>query len=142
ALDPDAFWANIVAGRNSLSHVPGDRWRLPGAAPDGGVWTDVGGYVRGFPLDVSGLDAQYQWVLHAVGAALREAGQDGPAPRAGLVMGNLSFPTAGMADYAEQVWRRGSRPDPRSRFMSGLPATLAAQALGLGAGAFALDAAC
>src|SRR5262249_9467035 len=77
---------------------------------------------------------------------------------AGLVLGNLSFPTATMTRYAESVWlgaqgdgfagghaaaRAGiTRPHPRNRFSSGLPAHLAARALGLGAGAFALDAAC
>ncbi|WP_073839326.1 beta-ketoacyl synthase N-terminal-like domain-containing protein [Micromonospora sp. CB01531] len=145
ALDPDAFWDNIAAGRMSLSRVPEGRWRLTEAltGPEDGTWSDVGGYVSGFPLDGSGLDPQFQWVLHGVRAALREAGQDEPAPRAGLVLGNLSFPTAGMAEYAEEVWRgSGRRPDARNRFMSGLPAHLAAQALGLGAGAFALDAAC
>ena len=159
ALDPDAFWANVAAGRVSLSPAPDGRWRVPHQtmlttpdAPADGTWSDVGGYVRGFEqifdptgFEVPGierLDPQVQWVLHGVRAALREAGQDGPLPTAGLVLGNLSFPTAGMAEYAEQVWRGGQRPDARNRFMSGLPAHLAAQALGLGAGAFALDAAC
>ena len=114
-----------------------------------------GGSARGFgevfdptgyqldPTDILGLDPQFQWVLHGVRAALREAGQDRPLPRAGLVLGNLSFPSASMAEYAEQVWRGSAyRPDARNRFTSGLPAHLAAKALGLGGGAFALDAAC
>ncbi|HEY2948370.1 MAG TPA: beta-ketoacyl synthase N-terminal-like domain-containing protein [Micromonosporaceae bacterium] len=145
ALDADTFWDNVAAGRTSLSRVPEGRWRLTGSptGPEETPCSDVGGYVRGFPLDGGDLDPQYQWVLHAVRAALREAGQDGPAPRAGLVMGNLSFPSAGMVEYAEQVWRHAAhRPDARNRFMSGLPAHVVAQALGLGAGAFALDAAC
>ncbi|OLE26902.1 MAG: hypothetical protein AUG44_11595 [Actinobacteria bacterium 13_1_20CM_3_71_11] len=162
ALDPDAFWDNISAGRVSLTAAPEGRWRLPHEAvrttpeaPDDGTWSDVGGYVRGFgevfdptgyqldPTDILGLDPQFQWVLHGVRAALREAGQDQPLPRAGLVLGNLSFPSASMAEYAEQVWRGSAyRPDARNRFTSGLPAHLAAKALGLGGGAFALDAAC
>ena len=128
ALDPDAFWANVAAGRVSLSPAPDGRWRVPHQtmmttpdAPADGTWSDVGGYVRGFEqifdptgFEVPGierLDPQVQWVLHGVRAALREAGQDGPLPTAGLVLGNLSFPTAGMAEYAEQVWRGGQRPD-------------------------------
>ncbi len=162
APDPDAFWGGIAAGRTGLRPAPEGRWRVPRAsmlttvdAPEDGTWSDVGGYVEGFesvfdptgylidPGEITGLDAQYRWVLHAVRAALREAGQDGPSPRAGLILGNLSFPSAAMAEYAEQVWRGGPhRPDARNRFMSGLPAHLAARALGLGAGAFALDAAC
>jgi len=73
--------------------------------------------------------------------------------RAGLILGNLGFPSRGLAAYAERVWL-ADRPDllatlpavqgvdARSRFCSGLPAHDAARALGLGAGAIALDAAC
>ncbi|MFD8496444.1 beta-ketoacyl synthase N-terminal-like domain-containing protein [Amycolatopsis sp. NPDC059657] len=156
ALGPDAFWANIEHGRTSLGPAPDGRWRVPRErmmttpdAPEDGTWSDIGGYVRGFEfdpagfaIDTRGLDPQVEWVLHGVREALREAGQEGPAPKAGLVLGNLSFPTAGMAAYAEQVWRGAPRSDARNRFMSGLPAHLAAQALGLGVGAFSLDAAC
>jgi acyl transferase domain-containing protein len=162
ALDPDTFWDNIAAGRVSLDHAPDGRWNLPHdamlTAPGSGAegtWSDVGGYVRGFESvfdptgyligadEIRGLDRQYQWVLHGARAALREAGAAWPEPKAGLVMGNLSFPSVGMAEYAEDVWHaRNGRPDARNRFMSGLPAHLAARALGLGAGGFALDAAC
>ncbi len=159
AHDPDTFWANVVAGRVCLGPAPEGRWRVAREsvlttpeAPADGTWSDIGGYVRGFefdasgfalpPAELAGLDPQFHWVLDGVRQALREAGQDGPAPAAGLVMGNLSFPSAGMAEYAERVWRGGERTDARNRFMSGLPAHLAARALGLGAGAFALDAAC
>lgn len=164
ALTPGAFWDNILAGQHSISAVPEDRWRLhrswalgpAGTAAADRTWTDAGGYVRGFeeafdphgfavgPDEIAGLDPLFRWVLHAGREALREAGHDGPAPRAGLVMGNLSFPSAGLASYTEHVWLRrgGPGPDPRNRFSSGLPAHFAARALGLGGGAFALDAAC
>ena len=130
------------------------------------TWSDVGGYVRGFEagFDPSGfridaetiaaLDPLFHWVLAGVRQAL---GGDAPA-RTGLVLGNLSFPTSSMSRYAESVWldaqgaryagghaaaRAGvTRPHARNRFSSGLPAHLAARALGLDAGAFALDAAC
>ncbi|MGW4234442.1 beta-ketoacyl [acyl carrier protein] synthase domain-containing protein, partial [Streptomyces sp. NPDC004980] len=176
ALDPDAFWDNIAAGRRSLSAVPDDRWRLPrqwalGAVDDhlDRTWTDVGGYVRGFesvfdpggflidPEQILGLDPLFRWVLHGARQALTEAGREGPLPRAGLVLGNLSYPTETGSAYAEHVWLsaqrpsvrdalltdgRRARPDARNRFSSGLPAHLAARALGLGAGGWALDAAC
>jgi acyl transferase domain-containing protein len=130
------------------------------------TWSDVGGYVRGFEagFDPSGfridaetiaaLDPLFHWVLAGVRQAL---GGDAPA-RTGLVLGNLSFPTSSMSRYAESVWldaqgphyagghaaaRAGvTRPHAFNRFSSGLPAHLAARALGLDAGAFALDAAC
>ncbi|WP_405976354.1 beta keto-acyl synthase [Streptomyces sp. NBC_00988] len=172
ALDPDTFWDNIAAGRCSLSPVPDGRWRLPHRWAMGTVddhldrsWTDVGGYVRGFdaafdpngflvdPEQIMGLDPLFHWVLDGARQALREAGHDGPLPRAGLVLGNLSYPTSAGTAFAEHVWLSGgepsllsggrqARPDARNRFSSGLPAHFAAKALGLGAGAFALDAAC
>ncbi|MEV4998007.1 beta-ketoacyl synthase N-terminal-like domain-containing protein [Streptomyces niveus] len=177
ALDPDTFWDNIAAGRTSLSAVPDeDRWRLPRRWAMGTVddhldrtWTDVGGYVRGFesvfdpggfriaPERILSLDPLFHWVMYGVRQALTEAGREGPLPRAGLVLGNLSYPTPTGAVYAEHVWlsaqqpalrdallagERRRRPDARNRFSSGLPARLAARALGLGAGAWSLDAAC
>ncbi|MET8569202.1 beta-ketoacyl synthase N-terminal-like domain-containing protein [Streptomyces sp. NPDC004783] len=172
ALDPDTFWENIAAGRSSLSPAPEGRWRLPRERAMGRVgdhldrtWTDVGGYVRDFesvfdpsgfripPEDIVSLDPLFHWVLYGVRQALAEAGREGPLPRAGLVLGNLLYPTAGGAEYAEHVWLSGrpplrdallggERPDARDRFSAGLPALLAARALGLGAGAWSLDAAC
>ncbi|MFF1463198.1 beta-ketoacyl synthase N-terminal-like domain-containing protein [Streptomyces sp. NPDC058330] len=176
ALDPDTFWDNIAVGRTSLSAVPEGRWRLPRRWAMGSVddhrdrtWTDTGGYVRGFesvfdpggfriaPERILSLDPLFHWVLYGVRQALTEAGREGPLPRAGLVLGNLSYPTSTGSAFAEHVWlsaqrppvrdalltgERRRRPDARNRFSSGLPALLAARALGLGAGAWSLDAAC
>ena len=140
ALDPDTFWENIAAGRCHLDPASG-----------GGIVRDFGASfdATGFALDaeeIIGLDPLYQWVLHAARQALREAGHAAARRSdAGLVLGNLSYPSAGLVSFAEQIWRDG-RPspgsDPRNRFSSGLPAHLTARALGLGAGGFALDAAC
>ncbi|HEX5760467.1 MAG TPA: beta-ketoacyl synthase N-terminal-like domain-containing protein, partial [Thermoanaerobaculia bacterium] len=170
ALDPAALWEAVAAGRDLVSTAPPGRWGVPrglvladaGAAPDDRAWSDRGGYVRGFetvfdpagfglpPEEVLGLDPLFQWVLHTARAALRDAGVESGAaaalPRAGAVLGNLSFPSRGAARFAESVWLGGAlgetRPDPRNRFTSGLPAHLLARGLGLGAGSFALDAAC
>ncbi|MGW4548073.1 beta-ketoacyl synthase N-terminal-like domain-containing protein [Streptomyces violaceorubidus] len=176
ALDPDTFWDNVAARRCSLSAVPEQRWRLPhrwamGTVDDHGdrTWTDIGGYVRGFepafdpsgflvdPEQILALDPLFHWVLYGARQALGESGYAGPGERAGLVLGNLFYPTSTGSAYAEHVWlsaqephvrdalltgTRRTRPDPRNRFSSGLPAHFAARALGLGAGAFALDAAC
>lgn len=130
----------------------------------------VGGYVRGFEevfepdgfrvdaTEIAALDPLFHWVLHSVRAALQEAGAPDDGERTGLVMGNLSLPTDGMVSYAEHSWlasqpqwiqhavRRtdptGRAPAAVNRFSSAMPAHLAATALGLGVGAFALDAAC
>ncbi|AXG81799.1 type I polyketide synthase [Streptomyces paludis] len=176
ALDPDTFWQNIAAGRGSLSAVPEGRWRLPRSWAMGPVddhldrtYSDIGGYVRDFasvfdpsgfriaPERILSLDPLFHWVMYGVRQALAEAGREGPLPRAGLVLGNLSYPTPLGTSFAEHVWlsaqrrpvrdalltgERQVRPDARNRFSSGLPAQLAARALGLGAGAWSLDAAC
>ncbi|WUT00973.1 acyltransferase domain-containing protein [Streptomyces sp. NBC_00708] len=133
------------------------------------TWTEVGGYVEGFgsvfdpggfaiaPEEIRALDPLFHWVLYGARQALAEAGRPGPLPRGGLVLGNLSYPTESGAAFAEHVWlsaqrpalrdallkgARRTRPDARNRFSSGLPAAFAARALGLGAGAWSLDAAC
>jgi len=100
ALDPDAFWENVAGGRCSLSpSEPGGFVRDFDAAFDpGGFALDAG--------EVRGLDPLFRWVLHAGRKALREAGRgSGPHPRAGLVLGNLSYPSAGLTRVAERVWR-------------------------------------
>nr|AIJ50377.1 Pfa3 [Aetherobacter sp. SBSr008] len=177
ALTPEALWANVLRGESAVTSPPEGRWRLPAwhamgkpGAQEERAWSDAGGYVRGFDsvfdpgglrlpeAELRGLDPVFQWTLHTARAALRSAGMEGPSARAGLVLGNLSFPTASMSRYAESVWLEAlgkellggraaaqagvTHPDAHNRFMSGLPAHLAAQALGLGGGAFALDAAC
>ncbi|MFO0659213.1 MAG: beta-ketoacyl synthase N-terminal-like domain-containing protein, partial [Polyangiaceae bacterium] len=107
------------------------------------------------PADhILALDPLFQWVLHGAREALRSHGVEGPLRTAGLVLGNLSFPSAGMSRFAERTWLDGQTlpsidlsivgeaGHAHNRFNSGLPAHLAAKALRLGAGAFALDAAC
>ena len=131
-----------------------------------------GGYVEGFdetfdptgfdvPADlVRALDPAFRWVLHTGRAALADAGYDRPPSGAltGAIMGNLCYPSEYQVRYAEAFWldaqREGWAPDdprtlagiaqcaPENRFSSGLPAHMLARALGLDAGAFALDAAC
>ena len=166
ADSPAALWQALREGRDLSSAVPAGRWRSPrhlvmGTPSDAEdrSWCDRGGYVvdpqlelEGLalsPAELVGLDPLFLWLLHTGRAALRDAG-DVDVTRAGAVMGNLSFPSAGMARFAERVWlgqelaSAAAIPsaDPRNRFTSGLPAHLLAEALGLGDEAFCLDAAC
>ena len=144
ANDPDTFWANIVAGRCSLAPVPDGYWpqpreRILGDGADRAC-TDVAGIVSG--LGRSSLDPVFDWTLHVARAALRDAGRYGAQPRAGLIMGSLSFPSRGLNRYGEHVLLGGPAVDPRNRFCSGYPVLFAARELALGGVAFALDAAC
>lgn len=164
ALDPAALWDGVLHRRVNLVEVRPDDWRLPPK------WTApvpmVGGLVRGFDevFDATGLavsadearawDPALKWLVHAGRAALRGADRDADGLRnAGLVLGSLGYPSRRLAAFAERVWQSGlperdrlipeyGPPDPAHRFCSGLPATVAARALGLGGGALALDAAC
>ena len=171
ALDPSGLWELVAAGRDLVGPAPEGRWGLEkelvlrdaaGPAPDGS-WSDRGGYVEGFERvwspagfgvgekELDGLDPLVHWVLHTAREALRDSG-DGrsgavPRKRTGAVFGNLGFPSEGMAAFARSVWMpdgqgRPEAVDPRNRFMSGGTAALLRRALGLGDGAFCLDAAC
>jgi len=67
------------------------------------TWTDVGGYVNGFESvfdptgfflpaeEILALDPLFQWILHGTREALRGIGHESESPRAGLVLGGLSF---------------------------------------------------
>ncbi len=165
-LNPDELWATVRDGRDALGAAHPDYWGVSPARvlqdrQDASyldhTWSDRGGYVRGFDdafdprgllLDADefdGLDPLYLWVVDAARQALDSAGWSaGAIPgSAGVVLGNLSYPTNSMIDLAEKVWRGGEHGlDWRNRFVSGLPAHIVANALGLTAGATALDAAC
>ncbi|HEX4606807.1 MAG TPA: beta-ketoacyl synthase N-terminal-like domain-containing protein, partial [Urbifossiella sp.] len=162
AFRPEELWAAVAAGRDVIGPVPDGYWGVdparvlvrPGDWSPDKIWSDRGGYVRGFdrvfdpagfavpPGDILALDEQFHWVLHAARAALGGTGARG---RAGLVLGNLAYPTFAHSRYAESVWLGGGgadRPHPLNRFHAGMIAHFTAHALELGAGAFALDAAC
>ena len=149
ALSPVELWKLVLEGRSAISQVPAGRWRV---ANHQGVASDRGGYVRdfvfdptGFP-DSKGLDPLFHWLFHCGREALK--GLPFAPESTGAIVGNLSYPSSLLSQFAEQTWLAnqidlGDEPvDPRNRFMSGLPAHLLAQSLKLGAGAFALDAAC
>ncbi len=164
ALTPDQLWDLVATGRTALGPPPKGRWRADierlKISPEG-VATERGGYVVGFEeaFDYSafaisrdrlvGLEPMYRWLLHVGHEALITAGFDrsaGGLARTGAIFGNLLYPTEGLSELAEAAWL-GSRAksrniDQRNRFSSGYPVHFLCQTLGLGAGGFALDAAC
>jgi acyl transferase domain-containing protein/3-hydroxymyristoyl/3-hydroxydecanoyl-(acyl carrier protein) dehydratase len=158
----------VPAGRFGLD---ADLVRGTKQTPVDKTWSTRGGYVDtdaadlalgDFPgkRDVAGLDPLFRWVLGSAHLALAEAGFAGgltsssssisSTHRGGIVFGNLSFPTEAMVRLGEAValpssWQQATGravSDVRDRFMSGLPARLAARHLGLSAFATCLDAAC
>ena len=141
------------------------------ATPDR-VYSTRGGFIEGFRFDPEGLDLDpalagrldpmFHLALHAGRAAWRDARTDElDRSRVGVIFGNIVLPTETtsaltretlgrtfaervLGDRAALVDPTSDRPptEPLNRFAAGLPAGLLARALGLGAGAFTLDAAC
>lgn len=149
ASSPEALWDAVRSGRDLLSTAPADRWRLsldravgPSPALDRSLHAR-GGYVTE-TVEVpaaAGLDPQVAWLFHTAQRALADV-RSGRGKKTGAIFGNLSFPTGKMAELFEAPHLGHPAPDPRNRFMSGLPALLLEEHLGLEAGALALDAAC
>ncbi len=171
ALSPEMLWRAVVAGQDLTTAAPAGRWRLSEEDTKRVIhcsedrdtadraWSDRGGHVRGFddvfdpsgfavkPERLEGLDPMFLWTLHTAREALRDAGDARRGavrrPQVAAIFGNLGFPCEGMAALAEAVWHDDDdRPDPRNRFMASGLNQLLESALGLGAGAFCLDAAC
>ncbi len=158
---PDGYWR--IDPQMVMAASPQDA--------SGRTWCNRGGYVREFetifdphgfllPADeIMLFDPLVQWVLHTGREALKQAVCIGGARlKIGAIFGNLSYPSHSLNQFSESVWLAGLGPgflNGRSheragpfapgtinRFCSGLPAHILARALGLNAGAFALDAAC
>ncbi|MBI4425383.1 MAG: type I polyketide synthase [Elusimicrobia bacterium] len=134
-------------------------------APDK-VYSTKGCFVEGFAFDPAGLelapglaaelDPVFQFALHAGRQAFLDAKTGGlDRGRVGVILGNLALPTDAFSDYSRRVLGEalgrhvpGAPPSPSrrvhpfNRYPAGLPAGLLARALGLGGGAFTLDAAC
>ncbi|HWZ50724.1 MAG TPA: beta-ketoacyl synthase N-terminal-like domain-containing protein [Granulicella sp.] len=130
------------------------------------IATDRGGHVVGFEdvfdphgfavpaAEIAGLDPLCHWILQAGRDCLHSAGMQiqtdgGPSTitseaslLGGMVIGNLSYPSAGLAEHAERHWLGLDEGDPRNRFCSGFPIQFAARALGLRLPSFGMDAAC
>ncbi|MEU1056682.1 beta-ketoacyl synthase N-terminal-like domain-containing protein [Streptomyces sp. NPDC005876] len=171
ANDPAELWQTVVSGTmhltradNGLPEAAEYRRRAETGEAPRTAYGHITRFTEHFdpgglaltPAAVSDFDPAVQWIVHAARQALDEAGRTGHQQRAGLVLGNITCASTPMAAFAESVWLR-SRPDsPRparsanlppgasalSRFSFAMPARLTAQALGLRAGGFAIDAAC
>ncbi|MGY4711372.1 beta-ketoacyl synthase N-terminal-like domain-containing protein [Mycolicibacterium sp. CBM1] len=155
ATTPEALFDATLAGRCLLTPTRPEHWRgvdpaalLASAEPGLRVSSATGGYIDASAAlgeiasritDVEHLDPIAHWLAHCAQQAL-----GGPlaAPRTGLIVGNLSYPSAGNTEFVESVWTGRGQVDPRNRFSSGLPVALVAGAMGLTGPAFALDAAC
>ncbi|WP_218081135.1 PfaB family protein [Anthocerotibacter panamensis] len=119
ATDPEQFWQNLLAGRDS---------RSPATAQDFGADPSLffdpekgkadrcyylkGGFIRNFHFTATGyqlpaeflarLDPLYQWSLSVAKQALQDSGyprSPGSLERCGLVLASLSLPTRSSYDF-------------------------------------------
>ena len=155
ATSPEALFRATLAGQSLLSPTPRDHWRgvdpaVLQASRTAGlrVASATGGYIAadadlaGITLPIPGfaqLDPLVHWLAYCAQRAL-----DSPVaePGTGLIVGNLSYPSASATAFVESVWSGEGDVDPRNRFNSGLPVQLVAGAMQMTGPAFALDAAC
>jgi acyl transferase domain-containing protein len=176
ASNANELWQNSLQVKNCVTNMPADyHWSIDNSLlinPEKNS-TDYtsnlkGGYLPHFKneFDASGfliaaeeiqsLDNVFTLPLHVARQALamtQYSLDDLSKVSAGVILGNLSYPTPGLCDYAFSYWLQQQadktwqhlverQKDYRQRFMSGLPALLFAKAFGLSQGGFALDAAC
>jgi acyl transferase domain-containing protein len=173
---PDTLWTAVHNGLDLTSNVQADYWpthpstllvKRDDPSNEDKTVTIRAGVVTDFQaiFDPSGfnvpagkiarLDRGVQWLLHSAREAIRESRRvDLYGVRSALVIGNNSYPTRKMLDFAQSVWLapfaerldiplpRGDGADATNRFCSGLPAHIVAQALRAYGPAFCLDAAC
>ncbi|MCK4509934.1 MAG: polyketide synthase, partial [Desulfuromonadales bacterium] len=168
ALNPEELWQNIVAGKNLVSDADPDSWGKniseflePASGktiPADKAWHSRGGHVHGFESVFDGskfdfdqeslktLDPLFQWVLHTGLTALTEAQQKKKSKKTGVIIGNLSYPTRGMNEFAQAVWckdlKAHAKANALNKYMSGFPAHLLSTSLGLSGPAYCIDAAC
>jgi acyl transferase domain-containing protein/3-hydroxymyristoyl/3-hydroxydecanoyl-(acyl carrier protein) dehydratase len=169
--DLDRFWSNVAGAVDCSRDVPEGRWRLDpkqcvvsgGPTPDA-VYSSRGYYLDPFEVDLTGLavdadfvnelDPLFHLVLDVGGRAWRNAKTSRVDRRkVGVILGNICLPTDKSNDLCRDVLggriadaaglpRERTHAHPLNRYAAGLPAGLLAKALGLGLGAFTLDAAC
>ncbi len=131
----------------------------------------LGGYIHDYQFDATGyqisaeqldnLDHTFQWSLQTAKEALKDAGYDKDTPHCGVILANLSFPTKESNKVFLPLYQQAMQPVLKQLFkadfnmpmspisdnltnggISGMPASVVAQALGLNGIHLGLDAAC
>lgn len=151
---------NPASGNGADSSVRTDRAASARSGVVRGFADRLAGVLRSTDdaSEIERLDVLFQWLLYCGRQALTDAGVargdllGRDDLRAGVIIGNLSYPTAKFSELYESILLEqagvknivSGKPTPAAtnRFMSGLPAHWLAEQLGCNSGAFALDAAC
>ena len=143
ATTPEGLFEATLAGRCLLTPTRPEHWRgvdpaalLASDQPGLRVASATGGYIGAqFDLgqiasqitDFERLDPIVHWLAYC---AQQAVGGPIAAPRTGLIVGNLSYPSSGHTEFVEAFWTGGAQADPRNRFSSGLPVPLVAGEIG------------
>jgi acyl transferase domain-containing protein/3-hydroxymyristoyl/3-hydroxydecanoyl-(acyl carrier protein) dehydratase len=161
APSPAALWELVAAGRSASRPVPAGRWPISvDAAVDASGGVDHARSSRAcllepFDLDVPGLNVDAstltpltRLVLQVAVDALGSAQGAVERARTGAIVANIALPTDGASAWAERVLvpqlidGATVSADAREAFPTSWPVGEVARLLGLGKGAFTLDAAC
>lgn len=152
ASSPEALWQNTLYQKDCLQTVSEQDWKLSLGALhklEDKTASLRGGYIEEniFTPEHPEHDTLTQWLIHVGKSALCDAELWNTASefsQAGAVMGNLSYPTLELSEYAQSIWLQQPSAFPQHRFMSGMPVITMAKSLGLGLAdsAYAIDAAC
>ncbi|MBN3728980.1 type I polyketide synthase, partial [Burkholderia sp. Ac-20379] len=121
AADADAFWQNLLDGRDCIDEIPADRWNwreLDGDPKREPNRTNIrwGGFIDGIfefdplffgisPLEAQGLDPQQRLLLQHVWQALEDAGH---APRAFAGRPVGLFVATSASGYREAAGEQGA----------------------------------
>ncbi|GGR19850.1 hypothetical protein GCM10010219_25800 [Streptomyces netropsis] len=136
----DEFWAGLRSGRDSITEIPADRWRLDGfyeadkdrAADEGKSYSKWGGFLDGFadfdplffamtPNEAVEVDPQERLFLQETWKAFEDAGytrarlEQEHGGRVGVFVG---ITRAGHNLYGPERWQRGDTTSPYTSFGS------------------------
>jgi acyl transferase domain-containing protein/3-hydroxymyristoyl/3-hydroxydecanoyl-(acyl carrier protein) dehydratase len=161
APSAEALWALVAAGQSAVRAVPPERW--PVAAErvvDGSGGVDRARSQRacllepfelavdGVAVDPSELTPLGRLALQLGFDALRSTKGPVNRSRTGAIVANIALPTDGASAWSEHILlpalldEATVAANPREAFPTSWPVGVMARALGLGRGAFTLDAAC
>ncbi len=177
----DEFWDNLILKKDLTDLATTNDFAADPELffqPEKGVvdrcYSLRGGFIRNFIFDPSGYklskdflakqDKLYQWPLYVAKEALLESGylnDKKTMNKCGLILGNLSFPTASSHQLLSDVYTQtteaavqellqdknfkinSSESDkPQNEILEYTPSEMVSEALGLGGGHYELDAAC
>ena len=162
AASIDAFWANVLAGRDCSRDIPAGRWPVDPAdlLQSGGPAPDKVYSLRGYFLDQvpkdPDVDPQLDPLFHLAVAICRSAWSDAVTRLRSIVgasvvvLGSIALPTERISALSRDVLGSIVRGEPCDRWRAdsrhldvvGRPASLVAEILGLGGLQLTLDAAC